>query len=88
MWVKQLIDWGVKKMKTKWGSCNIDQRRIWLNLKSAKKPLECLEYILVHLHERKHNHRFKELIDKFMPKWSSSRKLLNNSLLAHEDWIY
>lgn len=89
---KKAEDWGVKKMKTKWGSCNIEQRRIWLNLELAKKPLECLEYILVHelihLHERHHNEHFKKLLDKFMPNWKARQKLLNKSPLAHEDWEY
>lgn len=68
-----LADWGIKRMKTKWGSCNIRQRRIWLNLELAKKPVECLEYVLVHelvhLHERHHSDRLKALMDKFMPQW-------------------
>src|SRR5690606_8002074 len=44
----QVADWGIKKMKTKWGACNVEARRIWLNLELAKKPLQCIEYILVH----------------------------------------
>jgi predicted metal-dependent hydrolase len=79
-------------MKTKWGSCNIEQRRIWLNLELAKKPPECLEYILVHelthLHERNHNQRFKELLDQFIPHWRTSQKTLKTSPLAHEEWEY
>lgn len=66
-------DWGVKQMKTTWGSCNTDTARIWLNLELAKKPPICLEYILVHelvhLHEKHHNDRFIQLMYKFMPKW-------------------
>ncbi len=89
---KRADAWGVKKMKTKWGSCNIEQRRIWLNLELAKKPPECLEYILVHelihLHERHHNQRFKELLDQFLPQWRQYQKTLNRSPLAHEDWEY
>jgi predicted metal-dependent hydrolase len=85
-------DWGVKKMKTKWGSCNTEAHRIWLNLELAKKPPECLEYILVHelvhLHERHHNQRFRELLDKFLPNWRNSKKTLNTSPLAHEEWGY
>ena len=54
----QVADWGIKKMKTKWGSCNVDARRVWLNLELAKKPVHCLEYIvvheLIHLLERHH----------------------------------
>ncbi|MCP4276685.1 MAG: M48 family metallopeptidase, partial [Gammaproteobacteria bacterium] len=89
---KTATSWGVRKMKTKWGSCNIDARRIWLNLELAKKPPECLEYILVHelvhLHERNHNDRFMELIDTYLPNWRGSRKILNKAPLAHEEWKY
>ncbi len=89
---KTASDWGVKKMKTKWGSCNIDQRRIWLNLELAKKPPECLEYILVHelvhLYERNHNQRFLELLDQFLPNWRTNKKTLNTSPLANESWGY
>ncbi|MFV0447253.1 MAG: M48 family metallopeptidase [Vibrio sp.] len=83
---------GVKKMKTKWGSCNIQAKRIWLNSELAKKPPECLEYILVHemvhLLERRHNDRFKQLMDRFMPNWRERRSLLNSLPLAYEDWSY
>lgn len=89
---KQVEAWGIKKMKTKWGSCNIEQRRIWLNLELGKKPPECLEYILVHelihLHERNHNQRFQELLNQYLPNWRTSKKTLNTSPLAHEDWVY
>lgn len=85
-------DWGVKKMKTKWGSCNIEAKRIWLNLDLAKKPPECLEYIivheLVHLLERHHNSRFVGFMDNFMPKWRLNRETLNKSPLSHEEWEY
>lgn len=88
----QVAEWGIKKMKTKWGSCNISQRRIWLNLALAKKPPECLEYILVHemvhLLERYHNDQFRTYMDKFMPQWRWHRDVLNSSPLAHEDWEY
>ncbi|AUM13487.1 M48 family metallopeptidase [Ketobacter alkanivorans] len=85
-------DWGVKKMKTKWGSCNTNAKRIWLNLELAKKPPECLEYILVHelvhLHERKHNARFKHYMDTFLPDWRERRDLLNKMPLANTRWVY
>jgi hypothetical protein len=88
----QVDDWGVKQMKTKWGSCNIEARRIWLNLELAKKSIRCLEYIvvheLVHLLERLHNVRFTELMDKFLPSWRLIREELNREPLAHEDWSY
>lgn len=85
-------DWGVKRMKTKWGSCNTQAKRIWLNLELAKKPPECLEYILVHelvhLLERNHNERFKGYMDKLLPDWRERRDLLNRMPLAHNNWVY
>lgn len=78
--------WGVKRMKTKWGTCNIEARRIWLNLKLAKKPVQSLEYFLVHelthLLERHHNERFTGLLDQHLPQWRSQRDELNSSVLA------
>ncbi len=89
---KEPSAWGIKKMKTKWGSCNTETGSIWLNLELAKKPMECLEYLLVHelihLHERNHNERFKKRLNDLMPDWKSRRDLLNRSPLAHEDWEY
>ena len=82
----------IKKMKTRWGSCNITARRIWLNLELVKKPAMCLEYVLVHemvhLHERHHNERFREFMDALMPTWRTARDELNRAPLAHEDWNY
>jgi predicted metal-dependent hydrolase len=79
-------------MKTRWGTCNPAAGRIWLNLELAKKPLACLEYILVHemvhLLERCHNERFRALMDKVLPTWRMSRAELNRAPLAHEDWAY
>ncbi|GHA09106.1 M48 family metallopeptidase [Oceanisphaera arctica] len=84
--------WGVKKMKTKWGSCNIQSRHIWLNLELAKKPPECLEYILVHelvhLLERHHNDRFRQYMDRYLPDWQERRTLLNSGPLSYEGWEY
>ncbi len=78
--------WGIKRMKTKWGTCNIEARRIWLNLELAKKSVQCLEYILVHelahLHERHHNDRFTALLDQHLPSWRLLREELNQSVLA------
>jgi predicted metal-dependent hydrolase len=85
-------DFSIKKMKTKWGTCNIEARRIWLNLELAKKPLQCLEYILVHemvhLLERKHNERFVAFLNKFMRNWRSYRDELNSLPVSHIDWRY
>lgn len=82
----------VKKMKTKWGSCNARAGRIWLNLELVKKPELCVEYILVHemIHffERNHNERFRELMDHYMPDWRTRRDQLNAQPLAHEHWDY
>lgn len=84
--------WGVRRMKTKWGSCNSADRRIWLNLELAKKPIHCLEYILVHemvhLMERKHNDRYIALLDQFLPSWRQRRDELNHAPLSHETWSY
>ena len=88
----QVADWGIKKMKTKWGSCNIKAKRIWINLELVKKPAKCLEYIVVHevvhLHERQHNDRFTALMEKFMPQWRLYRDELNKAPLGHETWRY
>jgi predicted metal-dependent hydrolase len=84
--------WGIKKMKTRWGTCNIAARRIWLNLELAKKTPSCLEYILVHemihLLERHHNDVFRDYMDRFMPQWRIHRDELNRSSLGHESWSY
>ncbi len=88
----KVADWGVKKMKTRWGSCNVAARRIWLNLELAKKPEPCLEYIavheLVHLLERRHNERFTALMDRYLPDWRNRREILKRSALGHEVWTY
>ena len=82
----------IKKTKTRWGSCNADAGRIWMNLKLARKPASCLAYILVHemVHflERDHNDRFRELMDRAMPQWRLHRDELNRAPLAHEEWRY
>jgi predicted metal-dependent hydrolase len=84
--------WGVKRMKTKWGSCNHETSRVWLNSELAKKPIECLEYIvvheLIHLIEPSHDDNFVKLLDKYLPNWQSLRDILNSTPLAHEDWHY
>ena len=88
----EVSDWGVKRMKTKWGSCNMDARRVWLNLELVKKPAICLEYVLVHemvhLLERYHNDRFREYMDQFIPQWPLYRDELNRTPLAHDEWGY
>jgi predicted metal-dependent hydrolase len=93
-WEKQIgvvpESWGIKKMKTRWGTCNPKARRIWFNLELAKKPPACIEYVVVHelLHliEKKHNARFVELMTKHQPKWRSIKEELNRFILSHETW--
>ena len=87
-----VAEWRVKRMKTKWGTCTIEARRIWLNLELVKKSPNCLEYIIVHemihLLERLHNDRFVAYLDKFLPQWRLYRDELNQAPLAHETWDY
>lgn len=82
----------VQRMKTRWGSCNQKARTIRLNTELAKKPPECLEYIvvheLVHLLEPTHNARFLALMDRFMPKWQFHRDELNRLPVRRETWSY
>jgi predicted metal-dependent hydrolase len=82
----------VQKMKTKWGSSNPQSRSIRLNTELAKKPRDCLEYIVVHemLHllERQHNDHFTALMDNYLPQWGHLREILNSAPLAHETWSY
>jgi len=88
----QVEDWGIKKMKTKWGSCNIGPRRVWFNLELAKKPVQCLEYLVVHelthLLERHHSDRFVALMEQHLPTWRVWREMLSHAPLAHENWSY
>lgn len=82
--------WGIKRMKTKWGTCNVEGRRIWLNLEIIKKPPQCLEYVVVHelahFFERNHSDRFVALMDKLFPQWRTVRDELNAAPLSHEEW--
>jgi predicted metal-dependent hydrolase len=86
----KVASWGVKRMKTKWGSCTSSAKRIWLNRELVKKPPECLEYIvvheLVHLLVRHHDERFLALMDRHLPKWRATKKLLNTRALGHAEW--
>ena len=85
-------EWGVKLMKTKWGTCNEQDNRIWINLELAKKNPRCLEYIIVHemvhLLERHHNDRFKAYMDEFLPNWKSIRDELNEMIYESSQWTY
>ncbi|WBA43409.1 M48 family metallopeptidase [Hymenobacter canadensis] len=85
----QASSWGIKQMKTRWGTCNIQARRVWLNLELIKRPLPCLEYVVVHelthLHERYHNARFWGFMDQFMPDWRQHKAELNRVHLRAAD---
>ncbi|GAF71083.1 unnamed protein product [marine sediment metagenome] len=80
----------IRKMKTKWGTSNPSQGRIWLNLELTKKPIHCLEYVLVHemvhLIEKKHTDRFVKLMKRFLPQWESYKCELNKSVLGYFSW--
>ena len=82
----------IQRMKTKWGSCTPESGHIRLNTDLAKKPPECLEYIvvheLVHLLEPTHNARFSALMDLYLPHWQQLRRQLNGLPVRHEDWGY
>lgn len=86
----EAAEWGIKRMKTKWGACNAQARRVWLNLELVKSPPECIEYIvlheLLHLIARRHDDRFFALIEKHMPGWQGRRELLNSMPLPHVTW--
>lgn len=83
-------DWGIKHMKTRWGTCNPTARRIWINLELAKKPPACLEYVvvheLVHLLEPNHGAGFQRRMDALLPTWRVVRAELNRLPLGHEAW--
>lgn len=80
----EVLEFGVKKMKTRWGTCNIHDKRIWLNLELAKRDPGCLEYVvvheMVHLLERLHSKRFYRLMDQFLPDWRKRKEMLNQPL--------
>ena len=88
----KVVNFYVRRMKTKWGSCNPRSGSIRLNSELAKKPRECLEYILahemIHLLEPTHNQRFVALMDRYMPKWQFFRDELNRLPVRHETWLY
>lgn len=88
----QVNNLGIKKMKTRWGTCNYKAGRIWLNLELAKKPVEFTEYVVVHelLHliEKNHSERFVKLLTQYLPKWRSLKEELNRFVLTHEEWSY
>lgn len=93
LWQKRLRltveDFGIRKMRTKWGSCNSVAKRIWINLELVKKPEFCLEYVIVHemLHliERKHDSKFVAEMDRNLPHWRASKRELNRLPIGSND---
>ena len=81
---------GIKRMRTKWGSCNAAAKRIWLNLELVKKPPACIDYLIchevAHLIEPSHGERFIALMDRHLPRWRVIRAELNREPLGHEEW--
>jgi len=81
--------WQTKYMTSKWGTCNIVKKKLWFNLQLAKKPVECLEFIilheLIHLRVKNHNAEFTALMDKYMPFWRDTKKKLNEQIL--DCWV-
>ncbi len=75
---KKASEWRFRRMKTRWGSCQIQKKRICLNIQLAEMPQECLEYVIVHelthLYERGHNQRFWGLVDQFYPRWRDVKR--------------
>jgi predicted metal-dependent hydrolase len=88
----KVAEFGIKKMKTKWGTCNPEASRIWINLELAKKPIQCIEYIvvheLVHFLERNHTNRFVSIMNQHLPNWRELKDELNRLPVAHIDWGY
>ena len=80
----------IRKMKTRWGTCNSEDKRIWLNLELAKKPFHCIDYVLVHelihLKEKKHSKEFLHLLQNAYPNWQEHKDELNHSMLSHSEW--
>jgi predicted metal-dependent hydrolase len=88
----KVVNLFVRRMKTRWGSCNPTAGNIRLNSELAKKPRECLEYVVVHemahLLEPTHNQHFIALMDHFMPLWRHRRDVLNRLPVKHEQWEF
>lgn len=89
---RRVVRWGIRRMKTKWGSCNRDAGSVWFNLELATKHPNCLEYVVVHelahLVERGHGARFTTLMDSLLPDWRIRRDQLNAAPLADEAWSH
>ncbi len=82
-----LSSWQIKDMKTKWGSCTKNKAKLWFNLQLVKKPIDCIEYVvlheLVHLRVEKHNNEFKSIMQLYMPDWQERKDALNNFILDY-----
>ena len=85
-----VAEWRIRRMRTRWGTCNPEAGRIWLNSELAKKPVSCLEYVVVHemihLLERGHTERFRGILDRMIPGWRMRLDELNRAYLAEEEW--
>lgn len=85
----QAAAWGIKQMRTRWGTCSIRARRIWLSLELSQWPVSCLEYVLVHelthLHERLHSARFWHLVGQAMPEWRTPHLALKHGQLGSQN---
>ncbi|WP_455526801.1 M48 family metallopeptidase [Huintestinicola sp.] len=79
--------WQTKYMTTKWGTCNTNTKKLWFNLQLAKKPLECLEYVilheLAHLKVKNHDEDFVAILDEYMPNWKERKQILNSCALDY-----
>ncbi len=86
------ISYGIRKMKTRWGSYIPGKKKVWLNTELAKKPIDCIEYIiyheLTHAFEKTHSAKFKSILSHYLPNWKELRKKLNQLPTAHIDWEY
>lgn len=86
----KVSSWNIKQMKTRWGTCNHEKAKILLNLELAKKPIACIEYVvvheLVHLIEKKHSEKFVALVAKYISKWKSLKDELNRFTLSYDEW--
>jgi len=82
-------EFGIKQMKTRWGTCNTTASRIWINLELAKRSPECLEYLVVHemchLLERRHDKRFYSFMTEYLPAWKEYKHELNRFPLGNTD---
>src|SRR5664280_2571222 len=83
--------WSIRRMKTKWGSCNQESGHIWFNVELAKKHPDSMEYLVVHemthLLVRGHGELFVKMMDENMSDWRARRDQLNQAPLGHEQWV-